>query len=78
MTPVEVAVNGYLNFKISDEYLANRVLPEVLERREKHGAPRGYEGMRIVLDYPRPTWLSPFISGISRNHGYRTFAQAAF
>ena len=33
------AVNGYLNIKISNDYLAEKVLPEIMEKKESYGAP---------------------------------------
>ena len=33
------AVNGYLNIKISDGYLCDNVLPQILDRKENYGAP---------------------------------------
>ena len=33
------AVNGYLNIKISDKYLAENILPEILDKKENYGRP---------------------------------------
>ncbi len=57
------AVNGYLNIYLSGEYLANKVVPEILEKKERYGAPDIGQGKTVVLDYCSPNLAKPFHIG---------------
>ncbi len=57
------AVNGYLNIKINNEYLAENILPEILRKKENYGAPDLGKGKTVVLDYSSPNVAKPFHIG---------------
>lgn len=57
------AVNGYLNIKISDEYLAQHVLSEIINKGDNYGRPNYGDGKTVVLDYSSPNVAKPFHIG---------------
>ena len=57
------AVNGYLNIYLSGAYLANKVIPEILTKKEAYGAPDIGKGKTVVLDYCSPNLAKPFHIG---------------
>ncbi len=57
------AVNGYLNIYLSGTYLANKLVPEILTKKERYGAPDIGQGKTVVLDYCSPNLAKPFHIG---------------
>ena len=56
------AVGGYLNFKINNLELAQRVVSDIERLGDKYGSPMTGEGKTVVLDYSSPNVSEPYFS----------------
>lgn len=57
------SVGGYLNFYVSPNYYAERLIPEILSGKGEYGKSTMGEGKTVVLDYSAPNICKPFHIG---------------
>ena len=60
-------VGGYLNIYINKEALAENVLKEVYDKKEKYGSSNIGKGKNVVIDYSAPNIAKPFHIGHLRS-----------
>lgn len=63
---VEV-VNGFLNFYLNDLDVVNKVLKEILNKKEEYGKTDIGKGINIIVEYSSPNIAKPFHLGHFRN-----------
>ena len=57
------SVGGYLNFCVSPNYYAERLIPEILSEKGDYGKSTMGAGKTVVLDYSAPNICKPFHIG---------------
>ena len=63
---VEV-VNGFLNFYLNDSNVVNKVLKNILVKKEEYGKTDIGKGINIIVEYSSPNIAKPFHLGHFRN-----------
>lgn len=66
ISKVEV-VNGFLNFYLNGENIANDVLAKILDEKENYGSTNEGNGTNIIVEYSSPNIAKPFHLGHFRN-----------
>lgn len=61
------SVNGFLNFKYNDSFMANEILNNIINEKENYGTSQKGEGKTIVIDYSAPNLGKPLHVGHIRS-----------